>query len=967
MCLYFSPGSKDDIKAALLATIQDPCRAFEHHINATLPEELIGYYSDELIQLTRNNQQTVDTSRLPALHEVDLGQNRELDEDASHHLYNLFMLTSGVLGVQLPESVTKFSDTTHNIYHFTPEGLSFNIVERSNDSDIEGFNPKSPATESNLPSSPTLVIQGWGMFQTSPIEDSVKFNTVDDRIFAGTIDLLDATLFTPDESHVTSLQTNGTTVSLYVNRLIDHGSGGAVTYSLFADDNSFSGRMATHGGFLLAWKGPRWAIVDSSFNIVNSGTLSRPIWDAKPLTFSGIPGFAVVTGGSSTNLTQGTAAGGALGFLSHTGYLELKGYAGAPSALYKDGSYLYVGISNSLTDLRWELFDSSLRMVDFDEVVSTVPLPAFGNFFAHNGTIYGLIVKSHSGAAASPVLLDLENGIEIAFTSTTFATPTNFTPHTRIHGVEVPVVDMRTTQTGSAIVANQYRSCAATPPDDGDYQANSKYFVLGYDLNFSLSPLEVNANSVPELGGGGVVDGSLYLQSGGSSFKFSLIPQCNVVVPNARWSRLHTFKEYPSPWKFIEAAGGSYFYHKDGIRYTFSVSTGGYQQIPVDVVDRNDVLYLVVARSIPDLTTNSGMWSYFLIPQSASQVSTTLENTLEGPFTSGAPAFLLEAKTINGTAQYVSIAGQTFDVEDARCESIFNSDRAWTDRRYFTKRFSTFDTGVVLRTNSTRYVETYLPLTECSAIEWNVDLSADNLTITSPRYDRSSQGEYLFRAAGSSDFPGFHDHMVQGQLDVLSFSNAFLTAKNSGVATYTEGIGRVFSGNIESSETTESTTSTKANGIIEKLTAQVKDVTSVTCPYVFGGVQCGVALTKSVGVVTNSTARTFEVEFEAALPLPIGNYRQGILKFISNGFQNVELDVRAVTSLGGLTYGVACYAPLGRIPADADEVQVVLANGCDKTMAACSDYGNLERGRMLPYIQGQRVFTASGQIQDGLT
>ena len=965
MCIGGVSAPLDDIRSIILESINEPCVTFQSHLGVQIPEELIGYYSDEQIQLTRKNQQTVDTSRLPALHEVDLGQRRELSEDAGHHLYITYMMAAGCAGVVMPESVGKFSDSIHRIYHFTPDGLSFDIVDRTTQSDVITYDDdvRGLTTTVNEPANPQLVLTSWNMFQLSSIESSTKFNTEASGLYPNNDTLYDAALFENDHVHVLGLYSDGANIRLQTNNIINHGTTSAGDFLVFPDDNSFSARLFISDEYILVTKGPRWAVLRDDFSVLKSGVISRPIWDAIPFDFTGQPGWVVVSGGSTTNLTDGPLAGGALGFIGITGYRELRAYVGAPTALYKDGSSFYVGVSLNASDIQWDLFNSSFRLVESKQFATTLTNPSFGNFLAHNGTLYGYLVESHGGGTFSPQLVDLQNDSTISFTTKTFTAPANFTPHTRFHFAETLVVDMRTAQTGGQVNQVLYRSCAALPPDDADYIANNRYWVMQYDNSFELEALEASDTAAYALGGGGVVAGKLYLQSSGTSFRFTLIAECNPVIPFVELLRVHTYKEYPTPFQFRQTTGSNYTYHKDGVSYVFPALGSSYIEIPVDVIDRNEELYLVTQYTRVSLANTAGAWCYRMVA-STSTGTTSLENVVSSDFS--ALTSLLELKTINSESQYVSIIGQQFNAEPTVCDDIFSADRSWTDRRYYTKRFSTLDAGVVVRIPaSARYVEHYLPFIESTAIEWNIDLSSDNFTITAPRYDRPSQGEYLFRAAGTSDYLGFFDHLTQGQVDVLAFSSLFITAQNSSVATFNEGLSRIYSGTVESVTTDNSSATINFVGMLEKLTGQVKDTTSVTCPYLFGGAQCGVALNKTVGVVTGSNRlNIFRVEMESPLPLATEQYVQGTLRFLSDGCQDIELDVRRVISVGGNTYTVICYSSLSALAPLG--TQVVLANGCEKTMAACVSYNNLPRGRMLPYLQGQRTFTASGQIADGI-
>jgi len=961
MCVEIIDNDLIDIVSLIIRTINEPCASFTSHVSATIPPDLVGDYTDQLLELTRRNQQTVDSDRLPSLHTVDLGQSRALDEDESHHLYNLFMLTGGVTGVLADNSISGFADTNHRIYHFTPEGLSFDIVDRTLQTTVDSYQADLTALEDTLPSLPTLVLNGWGLMQSSSLESSATFNTYENFLYDGDSALLDTTLFIHDHRHILVLQTAGTNVRLRTKGTVDHFTGG--TFTIFPNDNTFPARITQNGNFILITKGPRWAVLNENFKIVNSGVNSFPCWDVVPFTFSGLPGFVLATGGSPTNLTAGVAAGGELVFISAEGKITVQAYGlSAPTALYRDGSSIYVGVALGGSNIRWECFNSSFRRTKEGTVTTSVANASIGSFFVHNGTLYGLLVSAIGGVNFTPRILDLEKSAEIVFTSASILSPATWIPHTKLLNAEVPVFDMRNAQTGAEIIPNEYFSCAGLEPPSSTYRDSSRYWVLSYDNDFDFLPLRVAASGAYNLGNAGVVDGAIIVQSGNSSYRLKLISQDNKVLPNIRFIRFQTLKEYPSPFTFTPSPDSNTYLHKDGLRYTIP-SLSSYPTLTFDTIDRNDTLYALQQVTRSNLTDLRGTWNFNTVAAS-NPVASALNNIIQLP-TSPTVTALFDAVTISGNNYLIPKASKVFNAEPAKCNELYDADRAWTNRRYFTKRLSTFDCGIVLYTDdAVRFVEVFLPSAQLSAIEWNNDLTADSATITAPRYDSSSTGEYVFSASGTAEFPDFFEPMTNSQVDILSFGSTFLTRQDNLEAFYAEGINRIFTGMVESLSSNDATVELKLIGSIETLGAPVKDTLSVTCPYVFGGRRCGVSLTKTVGVVTTGGNKSIVVNFGASLPLPLDRYIQGTVKLASNGFQNIEIDLVSVVLISGTTYRLTFYAALTE--AVTSGTLVTLANGCVKTMERCNQYNNLARGRMLPYVQGGRVFTASGQINDGV-
>jgi len=947
------PNSTDYTKlaSAIVSAVDTPAKVFASTVDTKLAEDFVNDYVDSLLPLTRKNQGTVPVSTtLPSQHNVDLGGARVLSLDESHELYNLFHLTHGVAHFVAPKSITNFSDSKHNLYRFSGD-LTFDLLSQQQPPDIEDWLTNLQSGENPQATEVSLRISSFNIEQSSPLEED-SFYT------AQTLANISDPLLASDGANKLILSRGGNVV---VSKRVDVSfvQDGALALSLFPHDTNFSTGYSKQNCDELIFNGARYAIVYDN-RVVKTGTLNYPVWQAEPFFFAGHFGWLVIAGGSTTNLTLGEVSGGELLFISRTYSTQIKPYVNAvPTSLYIDRNTVYVAVALE-TQLRLDVFNGSLKALASTSYAATDS--AIVNFIVHNAKLYGLVCGLR-GNIYSPQLIDFEESQVISFTTQTFTAPSQWRPHFQIVRKEQMIVDFEKTNPGTELSASAEYSYAAQTPLQADYDANPRYWVLTFNREFNIVPLRVKAAGAVQIAK--FTEGNI-VQSGDTIYRVYFVPTYNMVVPNVRFVRIHTLREFTTNFRTLEETGlptNTARIHYNGNSYSVStVSIGSFYltwQI-VGVVERKNKLFAVIGAK-----TTSGIVKYFL-RQMTIVAPTALDRVIRISDSVTNLAGYQEIVADSNT-HLVSKFADTFNVEKINVNRLYDAERAHWRPEYFTKYSTTLDVGVVLRetqTDTAQYSELYLPNIQVSTVEFFSDLSADNVTLTGDRYDFNSPEKLVFSALGTSEFPGDKNPLVDAEVDILTFGYPAILTQSATSATTGQGIFRVFSGRVESVETDGGQVSVKCIGALEMLSQPYKDVTSASCTYKFGGIRCGVQLTKTYGTITSATRNYLVVNMNSILPLSAVLYKQGTLRFMDAGFQNVEVDVATVASLGGTIYRIELFSTLDYVPPNG--ALVVLSNGCTKTMVDCAAYNNLERGRQMPYLQGARTFTASGMINDSI-
>jgi hypothetical protein len=968
-----------NLKAKILQVIISPEETFVSHIPLELPEELIPDFMDKQLQLTRKGQMQVQGRQLPALHSVDLSTARQLSPELSQHLYNIFHLCH-CSGILLPEAVTNHADSTHRIYYFTPEGISFSLTGafQENKSALT-YKADLLATEKLLPTTSNIKLTGFALEQGSSLESPTQsfFNNRDAFILASGQLLLDSAFWGTCEFVTDLLAVNdaGTIKLLAINPVTQTLT---ATKSLGAINNSFPTRIVQAEESLLVFNGTSAWILDSKLNVLYSRITNAPILAAVESGFMGNAGFVLACGGSASNLTLGAAAGGTLEFLSPGLNLELKTYQNAaPTALLKDGCNLFVGVTfNNSLSIGYELYDAAIKLCDKGTTITTIAKAAFASFFVRSGKVYALVI-GHTGLAFSPKLVDLELSQEISITSSSFTAPANWKPTVKKLLCELPTFDFEFIQSGGTLASNKFWSVNGTAPISSTYQTSSRLFSLAYDgTNYSLKGIKLKASSQVEILGTGTIQGQLISQNAQTIKKLTLIPSHNCVVPNIRLVRIQTMRPYQIP--FVEtdgaASAGTIDIYQNGLRYTFipiNYLATGFDSLGIwNLIERNGQVFGVEVLSSRNTTFVSSPVTRLIRPTAVSS-----NVSFNGQAKYDVPNQRV-TRAVSGTNYLHLIDNNFFNVELSQRNKLLSSNQSWFRTEYLTKTITSFDCGVVLwQKNSVsgqpnQFTESYLPSVDVSAIEFHSDVSADNCTISLSRYSAMSKAESLVTALGTSDFEDNFEPATNSQIDILSFGDTFLTnlddfVTRAGLPAFEQGISKIFSGFIQGVKVTDSQSESSAVGMLENLSTPYKDVTGLLCPYAFGGIKCGVALTKSYGVVVSASAGSMIVDFGAVLPLVLNRYQQGTVRFLAAGFQSVEKDIGSVTLVSGTQYQLNLFGSFNySLPKTG--TLLVLANGCTKTLTRCNDYGNLPRGRQMPYLQGARVYSASGELNSGI-
>jgi hypothetical protein len=169
--------------------------------------------------------------------------------------------------------------------------------------------------------------------------------------------------------------------------------------------------------------------------------------------------------------------------------------------------------------------------------------------------------------------------------------------------------------------------------------------------------------------------------------------------------------------------------------------------------------------------------------------------------------------------------------------------------------------------------------------------------------------------------------------------------------------GRVLSSQtkLEDDRVVENTAELEVTGNLQPLSNTYQDVTTKTCPYQFGGIACGVALTPLRGIITALTSSRIDVDILDPVTLDMRLYRYGTIKFVGGRFVGQEAGIVNASFLSGFTYRFNLFVPLRKLP--LLNTPVYIANGCDQSLTTChNDYNNILRTRALPFLQGGKVF-----------
>jgi hypothetical protein len=791
--------------------------------------------------------------------------------------------------------------------------------------------------------------------------------------------LLDSTfLGTCDSANELLLTNSGGTLVLELRQPLSGQLSSSLPLS--SHNANFPGKVVVSEYFILVYSGTNWHIISAELKLLKSGTTASPIWDAVPFGFMGHEGFLLATGGSATNLTQGAAAGGSLEYVSVALQIQLKAYNNsAPTALLKDGTNILVGItySNSLS-IAYELYDDSIKLCDAGSFVTSISGVAFASFYARSGKVYALVTGT-LGASYSPKLIDLELNQEITLQSTNLTSLTNWRPTVKRLLCELPIFDFGTTQTGAAFTIDKFWSVNGEAPISSTYQPSTRLLALTYSsLGFRTVPLMLKSSGAFEISAVGLSQGQLLVQTAGQVRRLTLITTHNQVLPNVRFVRIQTQRPYQIP--FIETEGaisaGTCDIYLQGTRYTFTpVNTlaTGYKTLGIwDIIRRNGQVYGIEMFSEDGGQGIASLRSRFILPTAvAASALFPGQARYDGQI-----ATRRTAQTFGGTQYFYFNNEDKFNVELAHRDLMLTANQSWFRDTWHTRNLCAFDVGIVLWQENfvagspNRFTEVYLPSVEVSAVEFFSDISADNCTITLSRYDARNKAESLITALGTSDFEDVFEPNTNAQIDILSFGNNFLTwldtaAVRGANSAFGQGIGKVFSGYINSVKSVDSQSEAASSGMLEMLGTPYKDVTGLLCPYAFGGVKCAKALTKSFGLVTSSSGNYIIVDFGTTLPLAVDFYLQGTVRFLNAGFQSVEKDVSSINLVTGTQYRINFFNSFN-FSQPKPGTLIVLANGCTKTLKRCDEYNNLPRGRHMPYLQGARVYSASGEINNGV-
>jgi hypothetical protein len=116
-----------------------------------------------------------------------------------------------------------------------------------------------------------------------------------------------------------------------------------------------------------------------------------------------------------------------------------------------------------------------------------------------------------------------------------------------------------------------------------------------------------------------------------------------------------------------------------------------------------------------------------------------------------------------------------------------------------------------------------------------------------------------------------------------------------------------------------------------------------------------------VGFSVNNFEASLTVLFDAPLPLPVGRYIAGFISPLNGRSQGNENDIVSIQALlVPNTYQII----LGSLPRAPWQqfTFVVVGNGCKKTLAACSENGQLANMWAMPFTPGTKSFMAGSEL-----
>jgi uncharacterized phage protein (TIGR02218 family) len=130
---------------------------------------------------------------------------------------------------------------------------------------------------------------------------------------------------------------------------------------------------------------------------------------------------------------------------------------------------------------------------------------------------------------------------------------------------------------------------------------------------------------------------------------------------------------------------------------------------------------------------------------------------------------------------------------------------------------------------------------------------------------------------------------------------------------------------------------------------------AANCRHVLGDARCGVALGPLTESRTVASASSRSALVVAGVTAAVGTYSGGLLAFISGANAGQAVEILAHGAAGALTLMVPL--PFEVAPGDA----VVLTPGCQKTLAACTAFGNVINFGGTPYVPGpDRILKVAG-------
>jgi Phage conserved hypothetical protein BR0599 len=176
-----------------------------------------------------------------------------------------------------------------------------------------------------------------------------------------------------------------------------------------------------------------------------------------------------------------------------------------------------------------------------------------------------------------------------------------------------------------------------------------------------------------------------------------------------------------------------------------------------------------------------------------------------------------------------------------------------------------------------------------------------------------------------------------------------------------KSVRRVLSGSLtKGSSTDNKKVTTSVEGLEAVASKSHQRVTTEACSYLFGDIFCRVALQETIGVVVAGADDVFDVQMNAALPLPVARYIAGFFLPMSGDVTGSGDDIINCVLLTGTTYrftlGQTYITPL------AVGTVVKVAHGCVKTQTACLENNNLLRYGGFPYVPGVTAYTAGSTL-----